>query len=613
MAAPIDPRRDRNVFQDFFDDFFADPDLDEVGEEAFYIDLQDVMLVGDIMDLDQAPNNRDFEADVQEGWSSEWGEGATVNMPFDRETVLNVGEDFPENPQPLDFFRLFVGDEMIDLLVEQTNDYAQRKIDAGNLKPHSRLHRWLPVTLDEMKVFLSLVIATGLVIKPTIEEYWSQDEITSTPFFTKNMSLVRFQAILSHFHLVDNTRANRADPLYKLRPFFTHLRTQFVEVYTPEQDISFDEATCPWKGRLRFRVYNPAKPDKFGIKLYEACEAKSGYVISMDVYQGSMPRTNLCEALQLDEDLGTTTQVVLGLLAFGGLLDKGHRIFMDNYYTSPELFNELYLLNTYACGTVRTSRRGMPEAFKKQKRGADTIKLTQGQTIFRQAEHLLAVKHHDKRDVHMLSTVHLPQHSKLDKVNDNGDPIWKPLCIVDYIKNMGGVDTSDQVIKNYSVLRKTVKWWRKLFFYLFTVAMCNAYFLHRKFAGVSLSHHEFRKLLVRQLISSSPEAPKPVPRGRKAVNPPRRMIGTHRPTYNTATVGAKRQRPQRDCVACNPVRQNRAGFKRKQSAYQCEQCQVTLCIPHCFEVYHTRSDYQRVLGQQMGAAEGGPRDGAGDN
>lgn len=59
-------------------------------------------------------------------------------MPFDRETVLNVGEDFPENPQPLDFFRLFVGDEMIDLLVEQTNHYAQRKIDAGNLKPHSR-------------------------------------------------------------------------------------------------------------------------------------------------------------------------------------------------------------------------------------------------------------------------------------------------------------------------------------------------------------------------------------------------------------------------------------------------------------------------------------------
>ncbi|KAK7091580.1 hypothetical protein V1264_009244 [Littorina saxatilis] len=128
-------------------------------------------------------------------------------MPFDR--VLNVGEDFPENPQPLDFFRLFVGDEMIDLLVEQTNHYAQQKIDAGNyLKTHSRLHSWLPVTLDEMKVFLSLVITTGLVIKPTIEEYWSQDEITSTPFFTKNMSLVRFQAILSNFYLADNTRAN---------------------------------------------------------------------------------------------------------------------------------------------------------------------------------------------------------------------------------------------------------------------------------------------------------------------------------------------------------------------------------------------------------------------
>eukprot|EP00745_Piridium_sociabile_P021971 TRINITY_DN3402_c0_g2_i1.p2 TRINITY_DN3402_c0_g2~~TRINITY_DN3402_c0_g2_i1.p2 ORF type:complete len:136 (+),score=25.97 TRINITY_DN3402_c0_g2_i1:2344-2751(+) len=135
MAAPRNAQRDRNVFQDFFDDFFADPDLDEVVEDENYIDLQDIMLVGDIMDLDQAPNNRDFEADVQAGWRSE---GGVVNMPFERETALHVGDDFPDNPQPLDFFRLFVGQQIIDLLVEQTNLYAQRKIDAGNLKPHSR-------------------------------------------------------------------------------------------------------------------------------------------------------------------------------------------------------------------------------------------------------------------------------------------------------------------------------------------------------------------------------------------------------------------------------------------------------------------------------------------
>ncbi|KAL8610360.1 hypothetical protein ACOMHN_041174 [Nucella lapillus] len=90
----------------------------------------------------------------------------------------------------------------------------------------------------------------------------------------------------------------------------------------------------------------------------------------------------------------------------------------------------------------------MPEAVKKPKQRADTIVLTQGQSIFQQNEHRLAVKYHDKRDVRMLSSVHLPQEMKLDKADDNGDAVWKPVCIVDYIKNMGGVDTSGQVMKN---------------------------------------------------------------------------------------------------------------------------------------------------------------------
>ena len=71
-------------------------------------------------------------------------------------------------------------------------------------------------------------------------------------------------------------------------------------MYTPEQDISFDEATCPWKGRLRFRVYNPAKPDQFGIKLYEACEAKSGYVLVRDlVVHASMRVSVVCVSVCL--------------------------------------------------------------------------------------------------------------------------------------------------------------------------------------------------------------------------------------------------------------------------------------------------------------------------
>ena len=56
-----------------------------------------------------------------------------------------------------------------------------------------------------------------------------------------------------------------------------------------------------------------------------------------------------------------TTRVVLGLLEEAKLLDKGHHIYMDNYYSSPELFYELFHRQTYVCGTAHLIQKGMPK------------------------------------------------------------------------------------------------------------------------------------------------------------------------------------------------------------------------------------------------------------
>lgn len=123
----------------------------------------------------------------------------------------------------------------------------------------------------------------GLVKKRDLAEYWSTDFVVDTPFFEKYMSRNRFQSILSNLHITDNTRALPRgepgfDPLFKIRPFVI-LLNKFSEIYSPESDLSYDEATCGWKGDLRFRVYNPAKPTCFGIKLYQVCEASLGYCL----------------------------------------------------------------------------------------------------------------------------------------------------------------------------------------------------------------------------------------------------------------------------------------------------------------------------------------------
>ena len=172
------------------------------------------------------------------------------------------------------------------------------------------------------------------------------------------MSRDRFLIILSKFHLDDNDLQvpqvqEGFDALHKVRPFVNLLMQKFNDVYSPEQNLNFDEATCPWKGRLQFRVYNPAKPTKFGIKLYQVCEASSGYCLGFDIYTSDTSCREYAELVGTDPDATATTKIVVGLLVRCGLIDLGHHIYMDNYYTSPELFRELESQNTYACGTFR--------------------------------------------------------------------------------------------------------------------------------------------------------------------------------------------------------------------------------------------------------------------
>jgi hypothetical protein len=46
----------------------------------------------------------------------------------------------------------------------------------------------------------------------------------------------------------------------------------------PESDVSVDESLMMWKGHTSWKVYIPSKRARFGIKSFELCEAKSGYV-----------------------------------------------------------------------------------------------------------------------------------------------------------------------------------------------------------------------------------------------------------------------------------------------------------------------------------------------
>jgi len=57
--------------------------------------------------------------------------------------------------------------------------------------------------------------------------------------------------------------------------------------------------------------------------------------------------------------------------------------------------------------------------------------------------------------------------------------IKKLYAVVQYNKFMKGIDRADQYMSYYSVLKKTVKWSKKLLLYVLNCVLFNAFFVYR--------------------------------------------------------------------------------------------------------------------------------------
>lgn len=75
--------------------------------------------------------------------------------------------------------------------------------------------------------------------------------------------------------------------------------------------------------------------------------------------------------------------------------------------------------------------------------------------------------------------------------------------ITNYTQFMGGVDLADQYCSTYCFLKKSLKWWRKLFFWGLEICIINSYILYKQVKRQSnerpLIHLQFRKNLVNKL------------------------------------------------------------------------------------------------------------------
>jgi hypothetical protein len=60
----------------------------------------------------------------------------------------------------------------------------------------------------------------------------------------------------------------------------------------------------------------------------------------------------------------TTTHVTVKGLTYNRVEQVGHKLYMDNFFTSPDLFDDLYTRVINCCGTVRHNYKGMLKGTK---------------------------------------------------------------------------------------------------------------------------------------------------------------------------------------------------------------------------------------------------------
>ncbi|XP_072398122.1 uncharacterized protein [Diabrotica undecimpunctata] len=156
----------------------------------------------------------------------------------------------------------------------------------------------------------------------------------------------------------------------------------------------------------------------------------------------------------------------------------------------------------------------------------------------------------------MISTVpsHICDLQATGKQNRRGEDILKPPAVIAYNKAKRGVDISDQMSAYYTCLRKSLKWYKKVFVeVVLGTAMVNAWIIFNDSNPNKKLHMlEFRELVVRELLSDISET-------MEAVEPTRTKSRSSMTIHKLAKYEGKVRDNRKRCVSCYDKLQEAAG------------------------------------------------------
>lgn len=411
---------------------------------------------------------------------------------------------------------------------------------------------------SEIMMVLGIMLVMSYNRVPSFTDYWSSNSSLGNEAIKNAISRNRCLLLFSKMYFNEPEKNANAPKTYYMDEVVNCLKKTFLQAREESPFQSIDESMAKFKGRSSLKQYLPLKPIKRGIKIWERCDAFTGYTYDFNIYSGKNMDNTDCEGRTLGE------RVVLKLCST--IRNPDVTLTFDRFFTSVHLLENI---SFPSIGTCISSRKNMPQFSGR--------KLEKGDAEFLQnSKGILAAKWKDSKEVLIMSNCHGPDTTQVKRKQKNGERLMIncPTALADYNKFMGGVDLSDQKICQYDFDRRSTKWWKKVFYKLLMTAVVNAHILFLETKHKKIPLLQYIVPLAESLIAKGKENAriKRKKSGRPS-NATKLMlnVGDHLPLE-----GPTRRR----CARC--AKQN----KETRTKTVCTMCKVALC-KNCFAMYHS--------------------------
>lgn len=542
-----------------------------------------------------------------------------------------------------DFFSLLFDDEMMALVVTNTNSAAREN---PRLVRAARFKNWRPVDAAEMMVFFGICTYLGVVKVTSRKNAWGHGTFGQA-WVRNRMSLRRFENIVNALNCAkpwllsdaELTAKNKAHSFWQLDEMVAGCNRNCKKYWRMGWLTSLDEGVIPFKGRHRAKCYNKAKPAKNHIKKFCFNCAKTGFNYRHYFYEGK----DETRSVGPDGPTCATAWPVLKLLSGCPELFNHNRLLAyDNWFTSAHTIKICRDRGFHCVGTVKTQRlfvetqknpMGFPHAgiFK------PTDHRQRGDILCHEGVSLQATcpayvtTWQDAEPVYVASSYAPQSGSCIRKVLEEGDQrqrVWtlqtlpRPNVIAHYNSCMGGTDLHDMRL---SFIRSTVKsrrWEVRVLTDMFASMLMNAFVLRQtlktdafKLPKVYTCFDFISEFLEEVCPVLAPADTSVIPDIAPVMVHPQKLhrdgkIKTCKPSFWAKKAGmqwrldgvghvnhdsTKCFDPQTGKVNATTGNKIRAELRRKciccgtRTVYFCYKCKAALCLGKCFYMFHNEN------------------------